>query len=185
MALAWPQGRKRISITLGGQFATLGANVVVLEIVVLMNPHFRIKISLKPNPIFSPSSSFYLSSFSSPSVELMCLFLNDERGSIFSTWNMAMKNTKVTRILCLCSSMVVWLLKFNFKEEAKMRKIMIPRMNEWNHMKGSSFGPWFLDLMKDTWTHWPPIYIYNLSPNNEPRSAQISQYWPQECLPNS
>jgi hypothetical protein len=98
---------------------------------------------------------------------------------------MAMKNTKVTRILCLCSSMVVWLLKFNFKEEAKMRKIMIPRMNEWNHMKGSSFGPWFLDLMKDTWTHWPPIYIYNLSPNNEPRSAQISQYWPQECLPNS
>jgi hypothetical protein len=70
MALAWPQGKKRIFITLGGQFATLGANVVI-KIVVLMNPHFRIKISPKPNPIFSPSSSFYLSSFSSPFVELM------------------------------------------------------------------------------------------------------------------
>jgi hypothetical protein len=83
MALAWPQGKKRISITLGGQFATLGANVVVIKIVVLMNPHFMIKISPKPNPVFSPSFAFYLSSLSSPFVGLICLFVNDERGFYF------------------------------------------------------------------------------------------------------
>jgi len=83
MALAWPQGRRTISITLGGQFATLRANGVVIKIIVLMNLHFRIKISPKPNPIFFPSSSFYLSSFSSSFVELICLFVNDERGFYF------------------------------------------------------------------------------------------------------
>jgi len=37
------------------------------------NPHCKIKI----NPIFSPSTSFYLYSFSSLIVELLCLFVND------------------------------------------------------------------------------------------------------------
>jgi hypothetical protein len=120
VALAWPQGRKRISITLGGQFATLGANVVI-KIVVLMNPHFWIKIHPKPNPIFSPSSSFIFPHFPFLLLSLCaCLWLM--KGFLFFLLEMAMKNTKVTRILSLCSSMVVWLFKFNFKEEAKMKK---------------------------------------------------------------
>jgi hypothetical protein len=31
MALTWPQGRKRIPINLGAQFATLGANVAAIK----------------------------------------------------------------------------------------------------------------------------------------------------------
>jgi hypothetical protein len=35
---------------------------------------------------------------------------------------MAMKNTKITKKLCLCSFMVAWILGFSLKTEAHMKK---------------------------------------------------------------
>jgi hypothetical protein len=40
---------------------------------------------------------------------------------------MAIKNTRVTRILCLCSSMLIWLLEFSLRKEMEMRKKMVLR----------------------------------------------------------
>jgi hypothetical protein len=114
------------------------------------NPHCRIKINPKPNPIYSTSSSF-----SSLLVQLLCLFLNDhfplflfnfcvcfwmiEWVSIFPTWDMIVTNTRVTRILCLCSSIVVWLLTFSLKKEAKMTRRRIPRKKVYERLKPWSY----------------------------------------------
>ncbi len=76
MALTWPQGIKRIPINLGGQFATFGANVVTIKYCCFETIH-----SVGSNKIlnqtlyFSILSSFHLSSFFSPPVELLCLFV--------------------------------------------------------------------------------------------------------------
>jgi hypothetical protein len=149
VALAWPQGRKRISITLGGQFATLGANVVI-KIVVLMNPHFRIKIHPKPNLIFSPSSSFIFPHFPLLLLSLCaCLWLM-KGVSIISTWNMAMKNTKVTRICLYVHPWWFDFLSLTSKRRQKWKKKWYQewtRMNEWKHTRGWSFGPWFLTTL--------------------------------------
>jgi len=74
----------------------------------------------------------------------VCLWMMEEV-SIFSTWDMVMKNTKVTSILCLCSSIVAWLLGFNLRKEAKFRRIMIPRkwMKAYEGLKSWSSVPTF------------------------------------------
>jgi len=89
------------------------------------NPHYRIKINPKSNLIFSTSlffHFFFLLKFCA------CLWIM-KGVSIFSSWGMVVKNTRNTRILCLCSSMVVWLWRFSLREEANMRRKMIKRKN--------------------------------------------------------
>jgi hypothetical protein len=58
-----------------------------------------------------------------------------------------MGNTKVTRILCLCSLMVVWILGLSLRKEAKMKRRMIPRRKECKHIKDWSLGPYIFALM--------------------------------------
>jgi hypothetical protein len=55
--------------------------------------------------------------------------------------------TRVRRILCLCSSMVVWLLRFSLRKEAKMRKKNDTKKKKWMHMRGWSLGAYFLAWM--------------------------------------
>jgi putative effector of murein hydrolase LrgA (UPF0299 family) len=45
-------------------------------------------------------------------------------------YNIAMKNRRVTKILSLCSSMVVCLLKFGLEKATKMRRRMIKEKKE-------------------------------------------------------
>jgi hypothetical protein len=56
-------------------------------------------------------------------------------------------NIRVIRILCLCSSAVVWLLGISSRKEANMRQRMIPRKKGWKCIRGWSLGPYFLALM--------------------------------------
>jgi len=130
-------------------------------------------------------NNFYLSSFFSPLVELLCLFVSYGGDIlIFSTWHMAMKNTRITRILCLCSSMVVWLLGFDLKKDTKMRRrIYQERKNESMWGIETLILTLFLALMAlhmSSSTSKQIYFISNLGPNNEPRNAQISDYWHQD-----
>jgi hypothetical protein len=97
------------------------------NIVVLMKSTLLIKVNPKPNTLSSPFS-FHLSSFFvSLLVELLYLFVNDRKGFLFFLpWDMAMKNTRIARILCLSSSMAILHLEFSLKKEAKMKKNVIP-----------------------------------------------------------
>ncbi len=87
-----------------------------------------------------------LSSFSFPPVEFLCLFMNDGGVFIFLLGIWPWK-TRVRRILCLCSSMVVWLLRFSLRKEAKMRKKNDTKKKKWMHMRGWSLGAYFLAWM--------------------------------------
>jgi hypothetical protein len=113
------------------------------------NPHYRIKINLKSN-LKSSTFSFHLSSFLSPLVEFICLFVNDGGSFNFSYFGYGHENIKVTRILCLCSSIMIWLLEFSLRKETKMKKRMIPRMNKniWSTSK-----PWSLFFNFNDFTH--------------------------------
>jgi hypothetical protein len=101
MALAWPQGR-RILIKLGDQFPICnpwGQCCLQYNIVVLMKSTLLIKVNPKPNTLSSPFS-FHLSSFFvSLLVELLYLFVNDRKDFLFVTWDMAMKNIRITKNL--------------------------------------------------------------------------------------
>jgi len=81
-------------------------------------------------------------SFSSLLAQLLCLFLNDRVSFYFSYLGYDRDNTRVTRILCLCSSIVVCLLIWKRKQRWK---------KEWyqerKYMKGLSLGPYFLALL--------------------------------------
>jgi hypothetical protein len=92
--------------------------------------------------------------------------------SFFLLGYMTMKNTRIIRILCLCSSMVVWLLWFSLKKETKMKWRMMPRKNEsiylpfdLNGFTYEFIGPQTNNILLITW-------------GNELRDVQISHYWP-------
>jgi hypothetical protein len=72
----------------------------------------------------------------------------------------------------------VWL-----EEGSKDEKKNIPRKKEQKHVRLWSLGPYFQALMAlhmSLSTSKQIYFISNLGPNNEPRNAQISHYWPQD-----
>jgi hypothetical protein len=71
------------------------------------NSHYRTKVNFKLNLI--SFFHFHFISFFSLFVELMYLFVNDERGFCFFYLGYRQKNIKISRILCLCSSIVTTL----------------------------------------------------------------------------
>ncbi len=135
-----------------------------------LNMCYRIKVNL----IFL---SFFIFLSSSWASMFVCEIL------IFSTWHMAMKNTRITRILCLCLSMVVWLLGVDLKKEAKMKKIYTKkeRMKACEELKPwSLLSETLMALHMSSSTSKQVYFISNLGPNNEPRNVQFSHYWPQD-----
>jgi hypothetical protein len=98
------EGIKRIIINIVGQFAALEVNVVAIKCcgfdkIHIVRSNQALNQSLYPS-FFLISSFFHFFSFL---VELLCLFVNDVEGVFIYLfiWDMLMKNTRVTRILCL------------------------------------------------------------------------------------
>jgi hypothetical protein len=83
---------------------------------------------------------------------------------------MMMKNTRITRILCLPIH-VVWLLGFKKNKNEKKND---PKKKNWKHIvKGWGIGSYLMAWHVNSLTLNKSYAINNLSPNNKPRSAQI------------
>jgi hypothetical protein len=131
MVLTWPQHIKRIhkknTYQLGRPICNPWCQCCCDKILLFWwNAHCRITITPKSNlicPFFLLLLSFFV-----------CLWMM-ERVSIFLSLGYGHTNTRVTRILCLCSFTLVWLLRFNLKKKRRM----IQRMKTYEMLK-----PWSL-----------------------------------------
>jgi hypothetical protein len=83
--------------------------------------------------------------------------------------------------------MVVWLLGFSLRKQAKLSRRMLLRKNEWKHVKSGSLGRSFLAFNGSSTYELigrqiNNIFIKNLVLSNKSTSAQISHYSPQDIF---
>jgi len=154
---------------LGGQFVTLGVNVVAIKYYFSWgNSHCRIKVNL--------NQSLYLVFLHIISLHFPFLLLSlwsIKRVFIFSTWNMGKKNTRVTSILCILCLPIHGGFTFRLEERQRWQNKW-SQENEWKHIvKGWSLGSYLMALQVNSLTANKKYVINNLGPNDQSRSAQI------------